>query len=331
MSKIYYHTTLFGRPAGGVRTIFRHVAALRALGWDARVLSAMEAHERPGWFTSEVPVESSRHGVEVNADDVLVLPEVAGIMLRTTRGLKVRKVLFCQNQYAMFMGLGDDFPGWREAGVDHAIYCSETVKTMTERCFTFESSGVVRCVVNREQFRPAEKRMRVVFMVRKRSQDEIHLIRKAFERMWPQYADRPWTGLVNRTEAEVAAAMNEAAVFLSMNYREGLGLPPLEAMSAGCIVAGYTGLGGDEYATPDNGFWAPEEDVFAVAHAIGQAIHTVLHEPARAEAMRQAGYETVARYSAEGMVADLKAFWTRMVGPPESPGSDAEAVAAVLA
>ena len=57
-----------------------------------------------------------------------------------------------------------------------------------------------------------------------------------------------------------AAAMGEAGVFLSLGRLESLGLTPLEAMACGCIVAGFTGIGGQEYASPANGFWAAEDD-----------------------------------------------------------------------
>jgi hypothetical protein len=331
MGRILYQSTLFKRPAGGVRTIFRHVAGLRALGWDAAVLSDLEQGVRPSWFQSDVPVISTIGGLVVWPDDVIVYPEVAGTALRDFRKVRARKALFCQNQYALFNSIDDTFTDWADYGVTDAIYCSETVKRATERCFSFTDSAVVRCLVDRGLFRPAEKRMRVVFMARKRPTEDITYVRRAFERMWPQYADYPWFGLQGRSEAEVAQALGEGAVFLSLGLREGLGLPPLEAMSAGCIVAGFTGVGGDEYATPENGFWSPEEDFMAAADAVGRAIHLVKTDPEGTAAMRQAGSATVDRYSAEGMVDDLAAFWTRMMGPPPNPGSREAAIAAVLA
>lgn|SRR5262249_53807656 len=36
-------------------------------------------------------------------------------------------------------------------------------------------------------------------------------------------------------------------------HQESLGLTPIEGMAAGCLVAGYHGYGGLEYATAQNG------------------------------------------------------------------------------
>lgn len=310
MTRILYFTTVYDRPVGGVRTIFRHVEELRAMGFDAYVVS--NTLERPSWFATPAPILSTEPALELMADDVLVYPEVAYSLLDTTRGLRRRKVLFCQNQDGLFEGLGGEWPSWEAAGVEHALYCSQYVADIAERMFRFRSSAVVRCAVDRTRFRPAEKRPQVVVMPRKRQRD-LPIIRKAFERMWPQYADLPWFSLHGANEDKVARHMNESMIFLSLSWREGLGLPPLEAMASGCLVAGFTGLGGREYATADNGLWVAEDDLFAAAAALGEAIRIAIEDPGRAAAMRRAGYATVDHYSLDGMRQDLKGFWETLL------------------
>lgn len=311
MSRILYFTTVYDRPVGGVRTIFRHVEELRAMGFDAYVLSN-DTTAPPSWFPTTAPILSLASPLGSFADDVLVYPEVHNSALQATRHLQRRKVLFCQNQDGLFEGLKDDWPTWEAAGVEHALYCSQYVADIAERLFRFRSSAVIRCVVDRALFKPGPKRPSVVTMPRKRQRD-LPMIRKAFERQWPQYTGLPWYGLHGVSEAEVADRMGQSTVFLSLSWREGLGLPPLEAMASGCLVAGFTGLGGREYARPDNGFWVAEDDLFAAADAVGRALHLSLTQPDQAEAMRQAGLATATHYSAEGMRQDLKAFWSRLL------------------
>lgn len=310
MARILYVSTIFNKPAGGVRMIFHHVRELRRLGFEAFVVSPGGGELQPGWFDADAPI--LQPPFMMFPDDVLVLPEVAPAIVAELHDQPSRKVLFCQNHFAAFEGLGD-FAGWAEAGVDHAMYCSQVVADAVGGCFPFRHSAVIRCGIDRALFQPAaDKQVNVVLMPRKRPGD-VRLIRKAFERRWPQYLRYPWFGCDGESERAVAGKLGRASVFLSLSRREGLGLPPLEAMASGCLVAGFTGLGGRDYATPDNGFWADEEDVFGAADAVGQALRTLLTEPRRAAAMRAAGLATAARYSFDAMREDLKAFWSRVL------------------
>ena len=50
--------------------------------------------------------------------------------------------------------------------------------------------------------------------------------------------------------AEVAQALQEALIFLSCGHPEGFGLPLAEAIACGCLVVGYHGLAGRDFALP---------------------------------------------------------------------------------
>ena len=49
---------------------------------------------------------------------------------------------------------------------------------------------------------------------------------------------------------QVALAMQEALIYLSCGHPEGFGLPLAEAIACGCMVVGYHGLGGRDFALP---------------------------------------------------------------------------------
>ena len=49
---------------------------------------------------------------------------------------------------------------------------------------------------------------------------------------------------------EVANARKEALLFLSCGHPEGFGLPLAEAIACGCMVVGYHGLAGRDFALP---------------------------------------------------------------------------------
>ena len=99
--------------------------------------------------------------------------------------------------------------------------------------------------------------------------------------------------------------MGIAKVFLSLSRLEGFGLTPLEAMASGCVVAGFTGIGGREYAIPDNGFWADEDDFPACVAGLAKAVEL----SAAPEKYRVACQKTLALYTPETFKKGVKEAW----------------------
>ena len=83
-------------------------------------------------------------------------------------------------------------------------------------------------------------------------------------------------------EAQVARLLGESEILLSLSQRESLGLVPLEAMSCGCLVAGFHGQGGLEYTSLGNGFWFGSDDELGVAEALGTLVTGLNSSPSKA-------------------------------------------------
>jgi glycosyltransferase involved in cell wall biosynthesis len=65
-------------------------------------------------------------------------------------------------------------------------------------------------------------------------------------------------------------------VYLALSRFEAVPLSLLEAMASGCVVAGFTGWGGELFANRSNGFWVAEDDTLSAASALSQALRLVL-------------------------------------------------------
>ena len=267
------------------------------------------------WIAPDVPMLFAEDGIAVDAGDHVVVPEVYRVS-GEIENLRARKVLFCQNHFHMHRGL-DGRASWQEMGVRDAIACSGVVAEAVRRCLGFGEVPVIRCAIDTALFRPRPKRLQV-FTLQGKIRDELPLIRDYFCRAFPHLADVPWRGLDGAPQTAVAEAMGASAVCLSLSRREGLGLPPLEAMAAGGVVAGFHGVGGREYATPENGLWAEEEDLVGCALRLGEAITLCRDDPAAAERYRDAGRRTVARFGMDGLRADLLGYWSRRLDRPDA-------------
>jgi glycosyltransferase involved in cell wall biosynthesis len=99
------------------------------------------------------------------------------------------------------------------------------------------------------------------------------------------------------SERDTAARLKSADVFMAISAQEALGLPPLEAMSAGCAVVGFPGVGGFEFMRHlETALVVPNGDVprlvAAVAHMLAdRRIRDALRERGR----QLAGYYTMDR------------------------------------
>jgi glycosyltransferase involved in cell wall biosynthesis len=280
--------------------------ALIAQGRDAVVFE--QNGQRPPWFASTAPIVGQ--GIfSPDADHLYVLPEDQPHILSDFARLPQRKVIYSQNHFYAALGIADA-AGYADYGVT-AILCSS--RTIYDHCRIRHPNlraFVVPCAVDPAQFKPAAAKQNIIaFMPRKRAIEAVY-IRDMFRFAYPQYRDWQWREIANVAETEAARMLGEARVFLSLSRLEGLGLTPLEAMAAGCVVAGFTGIGGREYATSDNGFWVNEDDFPACIAALARAVEqSVKGDEAHKAACRQ----TLAAYTPETFRQGVKNAWDSLL------------------
>jgi glycosyltransferase involved in cell wall biosynthesis len=127
-----------------------------------------------------------------------------------------------------------------------------------------------------ERFRPLPKHRQLALMPRRRREDllgAVQLIRRS-----GRLDGWEFVLIDGMTQAEVAEALGEAAIFLFGAEREGFGLPGAEAMAAGCYVVGFTGDGAKEYMLPDCCSVVPDSDVVAMADLTLAAMEQFDHD-----------------------------------------------------
>jgi hypothetical protein len=310
-----------GFAAGGQLVNLDHVLLLRRLGYDARFWFVRTTEPIAGFrptFPQDLPAAGEIPWQvttpELTAADVVVVGEMFGAGALAAKGLPARKVMHNQGPYLSFESF-IDMPAIHAWGCEAMICPSDHAAAMLRRMGWVWPVHVVRPALD-PVFAPdpaMQRELRVAAVVSKRFRD-LRLIRGVLRSLRPDLGGVPWIGISGVPRAEVAQWVKTSEIFLALGRREGLGLPPLEALWTGALVAGFHAGGGRAYATPENGDWFDDDGHVEIAQAL-IALIDGLKAGARFEARRAAGVATAETFSRANFEAQLAAAWAALTQP----------------
>jgi len=171
----------------------------------------------------------------------------------------------------------------------------------------------IRYSINPKFYYPQEKKKQICFMPRKNVEDVkqvLYILR--YRKKLAGWAIRE---IRDMSEARAAEILRESAVFMSFGHPEGFGLPPAEAMAAGCIVIGYHGNGGREFFTSEYGFPIEVGQILTYAKTLENLLEEYSRDPARLNATARKATEFISRtYSPEAEEESILTCWRRILG-----------------
>ncbi len=307
-SRILYVSRDTPFPAGGVRTIYHHVSHLVKNGFPAFIVHTKPGF-RPSWFEPDIPILYLQGDFTVYPEDIIVIPEDHRAALKAFKDINVRKLIFCQNHFYVFQGIQSD-ETWEDYGIS-GIFCSSTIiSDFISTVFGYADVPVVPYAIPLDVFKPLNKKLQIAYMPRKRG-FEIDFIKPFFNKISGAYRNVPWVSIDDLNEREVADILGESAIFLSTSQYEGFGLPPIEAMACGCIVVGYHGYGGLDYARNNNGFWCEEGNVIECAWTLTKALELLEKNEDQISILQEQALETANQYNFKRQERELLDFWNR--------------------
>lgn len=313
--RIIYHLTRASGPSGGIKVMLEHVEILRAAGFEAFAYTK-NLEQRPTAFDVDVPFLSGAIGITPR--DIIVRPETYSARdLEAAAKGGLWQAIFAQNHYYCRHSLGAA-RDYAALGVRDVFCASPRIKRFLEDNGIANDVPVVPCAVEILASPAPNKIERIVAMPRKRPL-EFEFIKHLFTMRYPDLVEIPWLAVENMPHREVLEALSSSTIFLSLQRFEGFGLPALEAMAAGCVVAGFAGDGGWDYATAENGLWVEDDALEAAVDALARAARGLRENDPSIRAMINAGQSTVARYTPEARNRALVGYFeTLLSGEPLS-------------
>lgn len=329
--------------SGGVAVIYACVETLRQAGHDAVVLHARADYRYPGTPFRPPILASADIGrtylrqtsrrrklhvlkgllksraasagsayVDLRPDDVIVVPEFM-IVTATETFPDHRKVVFSQNSFS-YIRL---FDRAIRAGADPdaTVLCNVGINDTCMEAFSLMSDRPgLRIVVSPDLdlFDDGQAKQRTITYMPRKRKSEADFLHAALERRG-KVADFDLIRLDRMTQPEVARHMAESLIFVSLMKDEALGFPGIEAMASGCIVVGFTGLGTEEYFTPETGFPIREGDNVGLVLTVERIAAEYRADPARLDALRRHASGVVrARYNPQAFRDTLLEAWDRI-------------------
>lgn len=308
MARLLYYAFPTGGLTGGHKMIVRHVETLRELGFDAHYVTGPQ-NVLPAYFEHNVQPLTD---LVTRGDDVVVLPDDAPDSLRLMPALGLKAVVLSQSVYLSAARSYDAIETFPSDRFPPFIAVGQRLAATIRRAWPGTQVELVPCFVDERVFRPGAARDNAAVYSPHKRPLEASAIRAFLPRFHPRHAALPWRRLEKASERQVARTLGASTLFLSLSRLESVGMMPLEAMACGCVVAGFTGVGGQEFATASNGFWVPEDDCCAAADAVAEAADLVATGGAPLKRRLEAGYETARQWSYANFRVALEEVWMRL-------------------
>ncbi|KZY33752.1 hypothetical protein A3731_03295 [Roseovarius sp. HI0049] len=337
------------KPVGGVNVLLQIIEVLRREGYDAAPLYASPDYAYGFWhYTGDAfhdpalasltnPFERRLTRVKQKLtgllphrkganplrrpgpNDVIVAPEFC-----LTEVARVYPhsplVLAVQNGFGLLLARQWDKTGSVMNKVDAAFSISEACHAALRHAYPGPAERITLPVDQPGLDYTETKQRRIAYMPRKRP-EQARFVADTLAAL-PELQGWDLTPIDRMTPEQVAATLREALIFLSFSEQEGFGLPPAEAMKAGCITIGYAGVGGEEFFDATTGIKVPDADFAALIDATRDTVTEYDRDPARLDSLRRAASAAIgAKYSRAAFETTVKTAWAGLdaaLGPAET-------------
>ncbi|MEM8580245.1 MAG: glycosyltransferase [Pseudomonadota bacterium] len=344
MPRYFFVVPEVSGPVGGVHVLLNCVDVLADAGYDAYILYSSSHYtyrfadppSRTPYFhpplagaikqlqsrrtkfktamkSLQPTTQSGRnHRLEPHTDDVFMIPEFAYPEYASILS-DYRCILIAQDVFSLSRAFTRDLEASRRTIDQFDIHlCTSEASRAAVAEFAGRDCDLIPQVVSRASLDPSiPKKQQIAYMPRKRH-EEINTVVRCLTRL-PEMAGWPLVRIEGVSALERDTILSESLIFLSFSFQEGFGLPPAEAMAAGCLVIGYTGVGGEEYFSPEYGYPIQDCDIVDFITTIKAVTSAYATDPKPLDRMREhAATHIHTEYNTHRNRTELLRIWAKI-------------------
>lgn len=271
------------------------------LGKDAEGMDMLCLGEGEVKFTNGKTEKCST--LVMNPEDFLIIPEGFPNIMERTAQIPCKRIVLAQSWYYVLNGVGVG-QKWQHFGIRDVISVSDGITQYLNAVMPGLSIKQYSQSIDRDVFKKTDEtdKVPVISFMPGRSQDAVlktYNVIKTFYSFYPQYRWIRVDELKGLSKQEYAERLGTSMIALYTDEIAGFGTMPLEAMACGTHVVGWTPLGGKEYMSNTNGFWATNGDIFQIAELLGHAVEKCLTGKLDAPDVLAEYEKTLSRYTVE--------------------------------
>jgi hypothetical protein len=271
------------------------------IGKDAEEVDLITLGEGDIRFNDGTSIKAQQ--LVINPEDFVIIPEGFPNVMEKFSQIACKKIVLAQSWYYILnsMQIGQK---WQQFGIQDVMSVSSGISEYINAIMP--GLKIKNCTqeINREIFKRnkiTDKFPKIAFMPG-RSQDAVmktYNVIKTFYSFYPNFRWVRFDELKGLSKEEFAERLASSSLCLYTDEIAGFGTMPLEAMACGTHVVGWTPLGGKEYMTADNGFWAANGDIFQLAELLGIAVEKMITGQLDSDEVHKQYEITLEKYTSE--------------------------------
>ena len=276
------------RPLGGIKQLHRTCECIQEIGYEVFLIQDSENYH-PSWFNSRVNTINrdtwfKRASSLDPLSNFLILPETL-VPVSLHWAPSIKRIIFNQNTSYTY-GLYNSQRLYKISRINE-YYRSDNVAQVWcvseyDNNFLIDLAAIPGCKVKQianfvdtSEIQPEFTNLhQISYMPRKNPRHSSILLNC----LSSSDLLKEWkvVSIDKMNQSDVFKVLSDSSIFLSFGYPEGFGLPVAEAMSLGCVVVGYSGLGGSELFDIGKEFGTSYDVAFGDLTGFKKSIHTAI-------------------------------------------------------